>query len=104
MKVYVHMKGASIILVRTVAGKLKIFPKKLALLAPCLHIMPEETQELLDTEKHYQQRYLDLMLHNNIKENFQTRFSKVTLCIYVVKCSSCGIVLVCVTLLRCTEI
>ena len=51
-------------------GELNIVPKKLALLAPCLHVIPNGKNGLLYSEK---QRYLDLMNHSRLKQNLQIR-------------------------------
>ncbi|KAJ6819726.1 lysine--tRNA ligase [Iris pallida] len=84
-------------------GELSIFPRKFIVLSPCLHMMPRQkaaagaenasvkkqegkatewvpgmtrhpdTYILKDQETRYRQRYLDLMLNNEVREIFKTR-------------------------------
>ncbi|CAA7398475.1 unnamed protein product [Spirodela intermedia] len=81
-------------------GELSIFPKSFLVLSPCLHMMPRqkagtatenasakksegvwipgmtrnpETYVLKDQETRYRQRYLDLMLNNEVRQIFKTR-------------------------------
>lgn len=55
-------------------GELSIFPSEMVLLSPCLHMLPTSHTGLKNQEMRYRQRYLDLMLSNDIKKVFQTRF------------------------------
>ena len=55
-------------------GELSIIPAKITLLTPCLHMFPSEREGLVDQEKRYRQRYLDLIVnHNKIRRNFEIR-------------------------------
>jgi lysyl-tRNA synthetase class 2 len=54
-------------------GELSIFPTKLELLSPCFHMLPKGYQGLKNQEVRYRQRYLDLILNNDIQRIFQTR-------------------------------
>ena len=54
-------------------GELSIFPTKLELLSPCFHMLPKGYQGLKNQEVRYRQRYLDLILNNDIARIFQTR-------------------------------
>mmetsp|Transcript_15884 Transcript_15884/g.31124 ORF Transcript_15884/g.31124 Transcript_15884/m.31124 type:complete len:1126 (-) Transcript_15884:229-3606(-) len=54
-------------------GELSIFPLKVTLLAPCLHMLPSKHHGLTDKETRYRQRYLDLMLNENVRNNFYIR-------------------------------
>ncbi len=55
-------------------GELSIIPSKITLLTPCLHMFPSEREGLVDQEKRYRQRYLDLIVnHNKIRRNFEIR-------------------------------
>lgn len=54
-------------------GELSIFPTKAQILTPCLHMMPKSFFGLKDQETRYRQRYLDLMLNNQVRTVFQKR-------------------------------
>eukprot|EP00879_Flechtneria_rotunda_P025430 GHRR01027026.1.p1 GENE.GHRR01027026.1~~GHRR01027026.1.p1 ORF type:complete len:510 (+),score=160.54 GHRR01027026.1:307-1836(+) len=54
-------------------GELSIFPVKFTVLAPCLHMPPSLHFGLKDQETRYRQRYLDLIVNNNVRSIFQTR-------------------------------
>jgi len=54
-------------------GELSIFPVKLAILTPCLHMPPSLRYGLKSQETRYRQRYLDLMVNNEVRTIFQTR-------------------------------
>jgi len=55
---------------RSKTGELSVFAIALVLLTPCLHMMPKV---LTDQETRYRQRYLDLMLNDNVKNHFVVR-------------------------------
>jgi lysyl-tRNA synthetase class 2 len=55
---------------RSKTGELSVFATKFVLLTPCLHMMPKV---LTDQETRYRQRYLDLMLNDNVKKHFVIR-------------------------------
>ncbi|CAI2171974.1 5664_t:CDS:2 [Funneliformis geosporum] len=74
-KTHEHIRRGDIIGVigtpgRTKLGELSIYPKDLTLLSPCLHQLPTPREGLKDNETRYRQRYLDLMINNEIRENF----------------------------------
>lgn len=54
-------------------GELSVFPKRMTLLAPCLHMLPGKHVGIKDKEIRYRQRYLDLMLTPNTRNIFATR-------------------------------
>eukprot|EP01100_Stratorugosa_tubuloviscum_P015511 TRINITY_DN898_c0_g1_i1.p1 TRINITY_DN898_c0_g1~~TRINITY_DN898_c0_g1_i1.p1 ORF type:complete len:584 (-),score=284.34 TRINITY_DN898_c0_g1_i1:87-1838(-) len=54
-------------------GELSIVPIELVLLSPCLHMLPGARFGLTEQETRYRQRYLDLIVNNNIRQIFQTR-------------------------------
>jgi len=54
-------------------GELSIYASKLILLSPCLHMLPKSFQEFKDQETRYRQRYLDLIINSNTRQNFITR-------------------------------
>ena len=62
-----------IYIVKSKNGELNIISKRVILLAPCLHMMPDLDTVLEDIEKRHKQRYLDLMINNHVKENLVTR-------------------------------
>jgi lysyl-tRNA synthetase class 2 len=57
---------------RSKTGELSIVPKKIELLAPCLHNLPFPGG-LKDIETRYRSRYLDLILHDEVTETFVKR-------------------------------
>ena len=48
-------------------------PTKLVLLAPCLHMLPHLHYGLKDKETRFRQRYLDLILNEDVRNKFYTR-------------------------------
>lgn len=54
-------------------GELSIFPSKITLLSPCMHMMPKSHTGLKNQEVRYRQRYLDLMLNNETSRVFDIR-------------------------------
>ncbi len=54
-------------------GELSIFPTSLQVLSPCLHMLPKSHYGLKDQETRYRQRYLDLMLNQDVRTVFQKR-------------------------------
>jgi len=55
------------------AGELSIIPTQIKLLSPCLHMLPKAETGLKDQETRYRQRYLDLMMNDNVRNTFITR-------------------------------
>ncbi|CAG9839031.1 unnamed protein product [Diabrotica balteata] len=58
---------------KTKKGELSILPKKIKLLAPCLHMLPHLHFGLKDKETRFRQRYLDLILNNRVRKIFEVR-------------------------------
>ena len=58
---------------RTKAGEFSLRPNKIKLLSPCLHMIPTARSGLKDQETRFRQRYLDLMVNNNVRKTFETR-------------------------------
>lgn len=54
-------------------GQLSIFPRKMTLLSPCLHMLPMGYTGLKNQEVRYRQRYLDLILNTETRRVFQIR-------------------------------
>lgn len=54
-------------------GELSIFPSKMTLLSPCLHMLPKGHTGLKNQEVRYRQRYLDLILNNETRRVFNIR-------------------------------
>merc|ERR1719318_820790 len=54
-------------------GELSIQPKNIELLSPCLHMLPHLHYGLKDKETRFRQRYLDLILNENVRQKFITR-------------------------------
>jgi len=58
---------------RAKKGELSILPTEIVLLSPCLHMLPKEHTGLKDQETRYRQRYLDLIMNENVRNNFFIR-------------------------------
>ena len=58
---------------RTKKGELSIFPSNLILLSPCLRMLPRARYGLKDQETRYRQRYLDLIMNDNVRQTFMSR-------------------------------
>ncbi|CAL8075787.1 unnamed protein product [Calicophoron daubneyi] len=54
-------------------GELSILPKEMILLAPCLYQLPHLHYGVKDKETRYRQRYLDLMMNNDVRQRFIVR-------------------------------
>ena len=54
-------------------GELSIFPVEVTLLSPCLRMLPSKHEGLVNKETRYRNRYLDLMLNENVRKTFYTR-------------------------------
>ena len=54
-------------------GELSIFPRSAQILTPCLHMLPKGFYGLSDKETRYRQRYLDIMLNDDVRVTFQKR-------------------------------
>uniref|UniRef100_A0A182N0H8 Lysine--tRNA ligase n=1 Tax=Anopheles dirus TaxID=7168 RepID=A0A182N0H8_9DIPT len=58
---------------KTKKGELSAMARRIKLLSPCLHMLPHLHYGLKDKETRFRQRYLDLMLNNNVRQIFVTR-------------------------------
>ncbi|KAI9291292.1 lysyl-tRNA synthetase, class II [Neoconidiobolus thromboides FSU 785] len=58
---------------RTKKGELSILPLDVQVLSPCLHMLPTAHFGFKDLEARYRQRYLDLIMNNNVRDKFVTR-------------------------------
>jgi lysyl-tRNA synthetase class 2 len=54
-------------------GELSIYPSKIQMLSPCLHMIPTGYQGLASQDTRYRQRYLDLILNPDTRPVFYTR-------------------------------
>ncbi|KAL3316452.1 Lysine--tRNA ligase [Cichlidogyrus casuarinus] len=54
-------------------GELSIFAKELVLLAPCLYQLPHLHFGLKDKETRFRQRYLDLIINQDVRQRFVVR-------------------------------
>lgn len=54
-------------------GEFSIIPSSIILLSPCLHMMPHLHFGLKDRETRFRQRYLDLILNDQVRRIFHTR-------------------------------
>lgn len=59
---------------RTRRGQLSISPKNIELLSKSLRPLPEKFHGLTDKETRYRQRYVDLIVNQEVKEVFDKRF------------------------------
>lgn len=58
---------------KTRTGELSVWIKKLAFLAKAVHPLPEKWHGLKDPEIRYRQRYLDLIINQDVKKRFMQR-------------------------------
>ncbi|MBE5830889.1 MAG: lysine--tRNA ligase [Butyrivibrio sp.] len=58
---------------RTKTGEISVHVKELTLLAKSLMPLPEKFHGLTDTEVRYRQRYVDLIMNDDVKETFKKR-------------------------------
>ncbi|KAM7283204.1 lysine--tRNA ligase isoform X1 [Ixodes scapularis] len=58
---------------KTKKGELSIVPVEMVLLAPCLHMLPHLHFGLKDKETRFRQRYLDLIMNENVRQKFIMR-------------------------------
>nr|XP_039249882.1 lysine--tRNA ligase-like [Styela clava] len=58
---------------RTKKGELSIVPVHLEILSPCLHMLPHLHYGLKDKETRYRQRYLDLIMNEDVRKKFIIR-------------------------------
>lgn len=58
---------------KTKKGELSIMPTSIQLLSPCLHQLPKLHYGLKDKETRFRQRYLDLIINDNVRTNFIVR-------------------------------
>uniref|UniRef100_A0A183A1I7 Lysine--tRNA ligase n=1 Tax=Echinostoma caproni TaxID=27848 RepID=A0A183A1I7_9TREM len=54
-------------------GELSILPKELVLLSPCLYQLPHLHYGVKDKETRFRQRYLDLIMNEDVRQRFVTR-------------------------------
>jgi len=54
-------------------GELSIIPTQLVLLSPCLHMLPKGRTGLKDQETRYRQRYLDVIMNEQVRNTFRIR-------------------------------
>ncbi|KAL0585236.1 hypothetical protein ABG067_004940 [Albugo candida] len=54
-------------------GELSIFPRKITILSPCLHMLPKAHYGLKLQDTRYRQRYLDLILNDETRNVFEIR-------------------------------
>ena len=65
---------------RTKTGEISIHAEEMTLLSKSLQILPEKFHGLTDTDMRYRQRYVDLIMNEDVKDTFIKR-SKVISCI-----------------------
>jgi len=58
---------------KTKKGELSIIPKTVEILTPCLHMLPTLHYGFKDKETRYRQRYLDLIMNEEVRQKFIVR-------------------------------
>lgn len=58
---------------KTKKGELSVIPKQLILLSPCLHMLPHLHFGIKDKETRFRQRYLDLIINEDVRKKFYVR-------------------------------
>ena len=58
---------------KTKSGELSVFAVNVELLTPCCHMLPKAQYGLKDQEIRYRQRYLDLIMNEDVKSRFIKR-------------------------------
>lgn len=61
------------VVVRTRRGQLSIAPRQIALLSKSVRPLPEKFHGLSDKETRYRQRYVDLIVNEDVRETFRKR-------------------------------
>ena len=64
------MKG---IVFKTKTGEISIHAAEVTLLSKSLQILPEKFHGLTDTDTRYRQRYVDLIMNEDVKDTFVKR-------------------------------
>ena len=65
--------GVEGVVVRTQRGQLSVAPRSLTLLAKAVRPLPEKFHGLSDKETRYRQRYVDLIVNEDVRETFRKR-------------------------------
>lgn len=63
---------------KTKTGEISLHTVELTLLAKCLKPLPEKFHGLTDTDLRYRQRYLDMVVNPEVRENFRKRSQVIT--------------------------
>lgn len=58
---------------RSKRGELSLFPTEFTILSPCMHLLPKGPSALSDQEVRYRNRYLDLIVHEGVRDVFCKR-------------------------------
>ena len=61
------------VVVRTRRGELSVAPTAVRLLSKCIRPLPEKFHGLSDKETRYRQRYVDLIVNDDVRETFRKR-------------------------------
>ena len=65
--------GVTGVVVRTQRGQLSVAPKSATLLSKAVRPLPEKFHGLSDKETRYRQRYVDLIVNDDVRETFRKR-------------------------------
>ena len=63
------------VVVRTQRGQLSIAPREIVLLSKAVRPLPEKFHGLSDKETRYRQRYVDLIVNEDVRDTFRKRFA-----------------------------
>lgn len=63
---------------KTKTGEISVHTTEMTLLAKCLKPLPEKFHGLTDTDLRYRQRYLDMVVNPEVRENFRKRSQVIT--------------------------
>lgn len=65
--------GVTGVVVRTKRGQLSVAPREVTLLSKAVRPLPEKFHGLSDKETRYRQRYVDLIMNEDVRETFRKR-------------------------------
>jgi lysyl-tRNA synthetase class 2 len=71
--------GATGHVFRTKLGEITLWVEEITLLTKALNALPEKFHGLKDVEKRYRQRYVDLIVNQEVKDTFRTRSRVISL-------------------------
>ena len=73
LKITLRLLGIKGFVFKTKTGEISIHAKEVTLLSKSLQILPEKYHGLTDTDTRYRQRYVDLIMNEDVKDTFIKR-------------------------------